>query len=77
MGYKSLPSLKSKQVVKAFYRAGFLYDRQKGSHLVLINKNLGARVVIPVHPGATIKKPLLKGIIEDSKIPIEKFLELL
>lgn len=77
MTYKSLPSLKAKKVIKAFYKAGFVFDRQRGSHLVLINKKLGSRVVIPNHPGITLKKPLLKGIIGDSKIPFEDFLELL
>ncbi|OGD66178.1 hypothetical protein A3F08_02495 [Candidatus Berkelbacteria bacterium RIFCSPHIGHO2_12_FULL_36_9] len=77
MTYKSLPSLKAKTVIKAFYKAGFVFDRQKGSHLVLINKNIGARIVIPNHPGKVLKKPLLKGIIEDSKIPLKRFLDLL
>lgn len=77
MTYKNLPSLKAKKVIKALYRAGFVFDRQKGSHLVLINRKLSSRVVIPVHPGAAIKKPLLRGIIEDSKIPLKDFIDLL
>lgn len=77
MTYKTLPSLKAKVIIKAFYKAGFVFDRQKGSHVVLINKYFSSRIVIPNHPGKTIKKPLLKRIIEDSKIPLKDFLELL
>ncbi len=34
---KNLPALNSRKVVKALKKAGFVEDRQKGSHLVLIN----------------------------------------
>ena len=42
-------------------------------------KNLPAkRVVIPIHPGKTIKKPLLQSIIEDDAgLTIEEFINLL
>lgn len=75
---KNLPALNSKKVIKALKKAGFLEDRQKGSHLVLINSLTNKRVVIPIHPGKTIKKPLLQSIIEnDAGLTIEKFLKLL
>lgn len=73
---KTLPALKSKQVIKALKKFGFIEDRQKGSHLVLINTITNRRTVVPIHPGKTIKKPLLKSIIEDDCcITIKAFLE--
>lgn len=72
---KTLPALNSRQVRKALKELGFTEDRQKGSHLVLINYITKRRTVVPVHPGKTIKKPLLKSIIEDDcGISIEEFL---
>lgn len=71
-----LPALTAKQVVKILKRLGFQEDRQKGSHLVLINSTTKRRTVIPVHSGRTIKKPLLRSIIEkDVGITIEEFLK--
>ncbi|MCD6233152.1 type II toxin-antitoxin system HicA family toxin [bacterium] len=75
---KKLPSLTAKQVIKILKRLGFHEDRQKGSHLVLVNSLTKRRTVIPIHSGKTIKKPLLKTIIEkDIGISIEEFVKLL
>lgn len=75
---KNLPALTSQKVIKALKRAGFVEDRQKGSHLILIHSDTKRRVVVPVHPGKTIKKPLLQSIIEkDTGLTIKEFLKLL
>lgn len=75
---KNLPALSSKKVIKALKKAGFVEDRQKGSHLILINPSTSNKVVIPIHAGKTIKKPLLKSIIEeDAALTIEEFIKLL
>jgi predicted RNA binding protein YcfA (HicA-like mRNA interferase family) len=52
---KNLSALTSKQVIKALKKAGFSEDRQKGSHLIMINQNNNKRVVIPTHPGNRLK----------------------
>ena len=75
---KKLPFLTAKQVIRTLKRFGFQEDRQKGSHLVLMNSLTKRRTVIPIHPGKTIKKPLLKTIIEnDVGISVEEFLKFL
>lgn len=75
---KNLPALNSRKVIKTLKKIGFIEDRQKGSHLILINSTRNKRVVVPIHPGKTIKKPLLQSIIEeDAGITIEEFLKLL
>ena len=72
---KSLPALNSRKVVKTLKKLGFVEDRQKGSHLILVNPVTNRKTVVPVHPGKTIKKPLLKSIIEDDAgISIEDFI---
>jgi len=72
-----IPSLTAKKIIKVLQKAGFVKDRQKGSHLILVNPKTKARTVIPVHQGRTIKKPLVKAIINDAKLSVEEFLEML
>ncbi|HUJ23509.1 MAG TPA: type II toxin-antitoxin system HicA family toxin, partial [Bryobacteraceae bacterium] len=62
---------------RALKRVGFVEDRQKGSHLILIHPETKARTVVPVHPGRAIKEPLLRAIVRDSNLSIEEFIELL
>jgi predicted RNA binding protein YcfA (HicA-like mRNA interferase family) len=72
-----LPALTARKVIRALKRAGFVEDRQKGSHLILIHPGKKARTVIPVHGSRTIKKPLLRAIIRDANLSIEEFVALL
>jgi predicted RNA binding protein YcfA (HicA-like mRNA interferase family) len=72
-----LPSLTARKVVRALNRAGFVEDRQKGSHLVLIHPATRARTVVPVHPGRTIKEPLLRAIVRDANLSLAEFIEFL
>ena len=73
-----LPALTAKELVRILKRAGFHEDRQKGSHLVLLHPVTMRRVVIPIHSGKTIKRPLLQSIIQkDMGISVDEFLHLL
>ena len=75
---KKLPSLKAKDVVRILKKLGFEEDRQKGSHLILINNFSHKRTVVPMHSGKDIRKSLLKKIIvEDAGITIDEFLKIL
>lgn len=72
-----LPSLTARKVVRALKRAGFVEDRQRGSHLIMFHPQSKARTVVPVHPGQSIKEPLLRGIIRDANLSVDQFIELL
>ncbi len=72
-----LSSITAKQAIRALKRAGFVEDRQKGSHLILIHPMKQVRTVIPVHAGRTIKEPLMRSILKDAELSIEKFIDLL
>jgi predicted RNA binding protein YcfA (HicA-like mRNA interferase family) len=63
--------------VRALKRAGFVEDRQNGSHLVMIHPETRTRTVIPVHQGRTIKEPLLRAILRDAGLSVDQFLTLL
>ena len=72
-----IPALTARKVIRALKRAGFVEDRQKGSHLILIHSETRARTVVPVHAGRTIKEPLLRAIVRDANLSIDEFLALL
>lgn len=72
-----IPVITSKQLVRALKHAGFSEDRQKGSHLTLINSKTNKIVTIPIHTGVDIGKGLLKKIVTDAGLTIEEFYNLL
>jgi predicted RNA binding protein YcfA (HicA-like mRNA interferase family) len=72
-----LPSVTARKVIRALKRAGFVEDRQRGSHLILIHPSTKARTVVPVHPGRTIKEPLLRAIVRDANLTTDEFADLL
>jgi predicted RNA binding protein YcfA (HicA-like mRNA interferase family) len=55
---------------------GFSFRRQTGSHAIYVRANDQARVVIPMHSG-DLKRKTLRGIIQDMKISVDEFAELL
>ena len=69
-----LPALKPKEVAQVLERAGFRFERQKGSHHMYIRANIG--VTIPFH-NKDLKKGTLGHIIKQSGLTTEEFLKLL
>jgi predicted RNA binding protein YcfA (HicA-like mRNA interferase family) len=69
-----LPALKSRDVVRALVRAGFVEHRQRGSHKIFKKGNL--RITVPIH-NKDLKKGTLFSIIEQAGLTVEEFTELL
>ena len=69
-----LPSVTPKQLIRVFLRAGFVIDRQTGSHVVLRHSD-GRRALIAVH-NRELKRGTLLGIIKQAGYSTEEFLEL-
>lgn len=68
--------LSSGDVVKALLRAGFYVHHQKGSHIVLRRDGPPPnRIVVPAHK--ELKKGMLRAIIREAGLDVDKFLELL
>jgi predicted RNA binding protein YcfA (HicA-like mRNA interferase family) len=63
------------QCVRALQRAGFVVDRQRGSHIVMYRSDPLARVIVPNHK--EIKPGTLRQIINDAGLTIDEFLSLL
>lgn len=44
---------------------------------MLIHLQKRVRTVVPVHPGRTIKEPLLRAIVRDANLLVDEFIDLL
>jgi len=70
-----LPSLNWQRVTTALERAGFVFDRQKGSHLVYYHPETNLTVVIPRH--REIKTGTLREILREADLSRDEFRKLL
>ena len=65
-------------LVRALTRAGFVLDRQSGSHAVLIFSGDRTRdVVIPIHPGRPLATGTLANVLKRARITPEDLKRLL
>lgn len=67
-----LPTATAKDLVRVAERLGFVLRRQRGSHAIYVRQSDQARVVIPMHRGE-VKRKTLRAIIQDLKISVEEF----
>ncbi|MBI4839459.1 MAG: type II toxin-antitoxin system HicA family toxin [Nitrospirae bacterium] len=72
----SLHNLKPDRVVKAFERAGWRSEGQRGSHVKLTKEGSVYILSIPVHKGKPIKQGLLRDQIKKAGLTVEEFLKL-
>jgi predicted RNA binding protein YcfA (HicA-like mRNA interferase family) len=72
-----LPRITGDEVVRALKRTGFIMDRQRGSHVILVHPQSRKRVVVPVHTGKIVKPGTLSGILDDAGLSTEELLSLL
>jgi len=67
-----LPILRPRELLRALERMGFVHTRKsRGSHLRYIHPD-GRRTTVPMHQGKTIGRGLLRKILRDIGIGIEK-----
>ncbi len=71
-----LPAVNAKELVRIAERLGFEFRRQSGSHAIYVRASDQARVVIPMH-GGELKRKTLRAIIQDLRISVAEFRELL
>jgi len=72
---KELPRVTAKEIMAALEKVGFVLARQSGSHKIYKNAN-GKRVTVPYHAGKTLHPKILKSILRDAEVSIEKLKEL-
>ena len=62
-------------VVRALEHAGFVFDRQRGSHMVYYHPDSNRTVVVPKH--REIKAGTLCEILKEAELSSEEFRKLL
>jgi predicted RNA binding protein YcfA (HicA-like mRNA interferase family) len=67
-----LPGVQAKDIVRALERAGFEFERQKGSHVTLRNSATARTTVVPMHSG-DFPRWLLKRIIREAGMTEDQF----
>jgi len=67
--------LSGREVRAALERAGFVFRRQTGSHMILRRDNPHARAVVPDHK--QMRTGTLRRIITDAGLSVEEFMALL
>ncbi|MEO9028978.1 MAG: type II toxin-antitoxin system HicA family toxin [Ktedonobacteraceae bacterium] len=72
------PRITGIEVIRALKRAGWLFERQHGSHVYLKHPDLpGLRVTVAVHSGEIVKPKTLQSILKQAGLSIDEFRELL
>jgi len=66
-----LPRLTAREIIAALEKAGFSLARQSGSHMIYKNE-AGKRVTVPFHAAKTLHPKLLKSILRDADVTVEK-----
>ena len=71
-----LPTLHPRKIIQALEKAGFVFDRQTGSHFILRHPITHQTTCVPKH-GKDVKRSLMKAILQQASLTEAQFRELL
>jgi len=70
-----LPVISGRQARRVFESAGWTFNRQRGSHMILTKPGLPINLSVPDHH--ELDRGLLRGLIRDAGMTVEQFTQLL
>ena len=71
-----LPVISGKDAIKAFRKAGYEFDRQRGSHIILRRSEPPyRRLSVPDHN--ELAKGTLRALLREAGLTVEEFVEFL
>ncbi|MFY9233189.1 MAG: type II toxin-antitoxin system HicA family toxin [Fimbriimonadaceae bacterium] len=70
-----LPVVSGREARRAFEKAGWVFSRQRGSHMILEKPGSPGMLSVPDH--REVDTGLLRGLIRDSGLSVEAFIALL
>ena len=70
-----LPACSGKVAIRAFERAGWIQDRQRGSHVTLFLPGKPVVLTVPLH--GELGPGLLRSLIRKAGLTVEEFQHLL
>ena len=71
----TLPRISGREYAAALEKAGFVFNRQQGSHMVLRRDDPFAQVVVPDHK--ELDRGTLRAIIRQAGLGVDEFSRLL
>jgi len=71
----SLPSVSGERAVRVFQKAGWVKDRQHGSHVILIKPGHHATLSVPQH--RELAPGTLRALIREAGMSVDRFVGLL
>ena len=63
------------ECVKALEKIGFVVDRQRGSHIIMVREEPRTTISVPDHK--ELDRGTLRGIIRQVGLTVDEFIELL
>lgn len=72
---KKLPVISGAECVKALEQIGFVVDRQRGSHIILVREEPRTTVSIPDHK--ELDRGTLRAIVRQIGLTVDEFADLL
>lgn len=72
-----VPIINGAKLIKVLKKNGFVLNRIRSSHHILIHQEKQITVSVPVHKGTTLGRGITMAIIKDAGITTEEFLRLL
>lgn len=70
-----LPRISGRECVKALEKAGFVFKRQEGSHIILRRNDPFSQVVVPDHK--ELDRGTLRAILRQVGLGTDEFIDLL
>jgi len=70
-----LPVISGRQARRASEKAGWVFNRQRPSHMILTKVGVPVNLSVPDH--RTLDRGLLRGLIRDAGLTVEEFVRLL
>lgn len=67
-----LPVVSGRQARRAFERSGWTFDRQRGSHMILVKAGSPVNLSVPDHK--QLDRSLLRGLIRDARMSVAEFI---
>jgi len=72
-----LPILSGKEMIKILERIGYVHNRTRGSHMIMIKETEEGKKTIPVPNHKELAKGTLKAIMNQSEITLDDLLRLM
>ena len=70
----ALPSVSGERAVRVFQKAGWIKDRQRGSHVILIKPGHAASLSVPQH--REVAPGTLRALIRAAGMSVKEFVAL-